>query len=178
MSKINIFLLSMLSVSLGACGFHLRGISGDYYKFPFQTVYVQCNHVIICQNLLTSIKTQDLAKLESDSSKAEVIINLINEQTSRDPQGMSSVGRIAAYTLTYQVQAQVWQNGKQIDNDIDISAQSIMQYNDSTILADTQEEANFWDMLHQNANNQLIRRLIHIKYRNFSVNDTESTQNI
>lgn len=174
MLKINYILISILCITLAACGFHLRGTSGDYYKFPFQTVYVECNGVVICQNLLTSIKTQDLATLESSPAKAEVIIKLKNEQTSRDPQGLNSVGRITSFMLTYQATAQVWQRGEQLGNDMNISVQSLMQYNDSTILADTQEETNFWDQLHQNANNQLVRRLVHFPYRNYSLNDTES----
>ena len=90
-------------------------------------------------------------------------IKLVNEQTSRDPQNFNSVGRIASYILTYQVQAQVFQHDVQIGNTINISVQSVMQYNDSIILASSFDEASFWDKLHEDATNQLIRRLIAIK---------------
>lgn len=174
MTQLNLALLFILTITLTACGFHLRGTNGDSYRFPFQTVYVECNNVIVCQNLTTAIKTQDLAKLVNTPESAEVIIKLVKEQTSRDILSINSVGRVSAYLLTYQMQAQVWQNQEQINNDISVAAQATMQYNNSTILADTKEEANMWDLLHQKATNQLVRQLIHFKYRNFSLNDTES----
>lgn len=179
----NKFLILITSVvTLSGCGFHLRGISGDY-KLPFATVYLDCNNIVICPNLQTAIKTQSLAKLVSSpnmpinkkndlknttNAKEEIqgpitTIRLVNEQTSRDPQNFNSVGRIAAYILTYQVQAQVWQYGSQIGDTINVSAQSVMQYNDSIILANNLDEATFWDKLHQSATNQLIRRLVAFK---------------
>jgi outer membrane lipopolysaccharide assembly protein LptE/RlpB len=160
-------------IFLSSCGFHLNGLSGDF-KFPFETVYVECNNVIICQNFTNAIKTQSLAIIESTPDQAEVTIRLANEQTSRDPQGFNSVGRISSYLLTYQAQATVWQKSEQIGDDINLYSQIIMQYNDSTILADNQEEGTFWDQLHQNVTNQLIRRLVHFHYRNYSIDDSES----
>jgi outer membrane lipopolysaccharide assembly protein LptE/RlpB len=144
---------------LSSCGLHLRGMSGSY-KLPFKSVYLQCSDVVICANLTHVITSQNLTKLVDSPNKAETIIRVFNEQTSRDPQAFNSVGRIAAYILTYQATAQVWQNGEQVNNDIVISTQAVMQYNDSIILASNQNETSFWDNLHENATNQLIRRLV------------------
>ena len=150
-----VFLLITL---LSACGFHLRGSNGDY-KFPFKSVYVECGSVVICPDLKTAIKTQNLTILTATPDKAEVIIKLVNEQTSRDPQGFNSAGRIAAFLLTYQTTAQVWQKGEQVGRDLTSISQAVMQYNDSTILSNNQNEVTFWDQLHQNVTNQIIRRL-------------------
>ena len=147
-----------ISLLLSACGFHLRGSNGNY-KFPFKSIYLECGSVVICSNLQTSIKTQELSPLAPRPESAEVIIKLVNEQTSRDPQGFNSAGRIAAFLLTYQATAQVWENGEQIGKDMTSTSQAIMQYNDSTILANNQNEVIFWDQLHQNVTNQIIRRL-------------------
>lgn len=170
--KINYTLLFGLSFILCACGFHLRGYNNTSYKFPFKTVYVQCDNVVICSNLKIMIKTDDLAKLESSPEKAEATIRVFNEQTSRDSQGFNAVGRISAYILTYQIEAQILRNKEVIGNPINVSVQSVMQYNDATILADTQEEANFWDNLHQNATYQLARKIVYFK--SSKNNDTES----
>ena len=149
---------------LNACGFHLRGSNYSNYKFPFRKVYLECGNVIICQNLKTAIITESLAQLESAPNTPKTItIKLSNEQTSRDPQGFNSVGRISAYIFTYQAVAQLWQKGEQIGNDINVSQHLIMQYNDGTILADTTEEQNFWEQLHEMATNQLIHRIIYFK---------------
>ena len=152
-----------LIMLLSACGFHFRGMAGSNYKFPFKTVYVECGGVVICQNLKTAISTQDLAQLESSPESAEIVIKLHDEQTSRNPQTLNSAGRIAAYILSYQAQASIWKNHRQLGGDITVFHQIIMQYNDSTILADTTEEQNFWNQLHEMATNQLIHRIIYFK---------------
>lgn len=171
----NRFLLLLLCLCLCACGFHLRGFNNTDFKFPFQSVYVDCNGVVICPNFKTMIVTDDLSQLKDKPESAEVTIKLLNEQTARDAQGFNSVGRISAYLLTYQAQAQVYQHHEQIGDTIDVSVQSTMQYNDATILSNNLGEANFWDNLHQLAATQLVRRLVYFKYRNYSLDEpTES----
>lgn len=172
--KINIGLMLLIIFILASCGFHLRGQSGNNYKFPFKKIYIECGGVVICQNLKTAITTEDLAILESSPANDTVVIKLSNEQTSHDAQGFNSVGRISAYILTYQAAATLWQNGEQLGNEILISQHLVMQYNDSTILADTTEEQNFWDQLHQMATNQLIHRIIYFKAFKIPTHDTES----
>lgn len=165
----------VFSLCLNGCGFHLRGKNHDY-NLPFNYVYLDCKNVNICSNLKSAIKTQGLTQIvnaptptkEQISSNNGKIPNvttilLLNEQTSRDPQNFNSVGRISAYLLTYQIQAQIWQDGVQIGDTLEIQTQSVMQYNDSIILANNIDEAKFWDNLHENATNQLIRKLVAFK---------------
>lgn len=171
----NYVMLLGLLLLVCSCGFRLRGYNNTDYKFPFQKVYVTCDNVVICPNLKTVIRTDDLAVNESSPESADVTIKLLNEQTSRDAQGFNSAGRIAAFVLTYQVQAQVYQKGNQIGDTINVQVQSTMQYNDATILSNNQEEVKFWDDLHVNATNQLVRRLVYFKsYKTYSTDDSES----
>ncbi len=168
-------IILLMITTLSSCGFHIRGYNNTDYKLPFETVYIECSNVIICTNFNNMIKTDDLARIVTSPESAEVTIKLFNEQTSRDAQGFTSVGRIAAYTLSYQVQAQVWQNHEQIGSTLNIFSQSTMQYNDATIRSNEIGEAQFWDNLHQSATNQLVRRLIYFKYRDYNINEaTES----
>ncbi len=169
------FVILLIITTLSGCGFHLRGYNTTDYKFPFETVYIECNNVIICTNFSTMVKTDDLARIVNTPESAEVTIKLLNEQTSRDAQGFNAAGRIATYSLSYQVQAQVWQHNEQIGNTLNILSQSIMQYNDATIRSNEIGEATFWDNLHQSATSQLVRRLVYFKYRSYSVDEpTES----
>lgn len=156
------FFMLICVIMLSACGFHLRGFRGNY-SLPFKSIYLECSNVVICTNFQTIVTTQNLAKFKTNPKDAEVTIKLFDEQTRRDPQTFNSIGRIAAYTLTYKVKAQVWKHGEQIGNDISLMAQSIMQYNDSTILSNNQNEVTFWDNLHEDVANQLIRRLMYLK---------------
>ncbi len=154
-------LIIVLVCIVSACGFHLRGTEGSY-RLPFKSVYLDCNNVIICSNLHTAIKIQNFTNINNKIESAEAVITLFDEQTSRDPQAFNSVGRIAAYLLTYQIKATVTKNNLPIGKTIVISVNSIMNYNDSVILATNQNEVIFWNNLHQKATNQLIYQLVHV----------------
>lgn len=138
-------------------------MSGNY-KFPFKKVYLQCDMAVICYNFTNAIKTQTLATISNSPESATVTINLFNEQTSREPQTFNAAGRISSYILTYQVDAKIIQNQQQLGEDIHIMVNSSMNYNDSQILSANQNEAAIWESLHENATNQLIRRLVYFKY--------------
>lgn len=174
MKLINLFLFMFLITVLSACGFHLRGTNGDNYKLPFERIYVKCDNVIICSQFTTIVQAESLATVESSPRNADVTIHLYNEQTNRDIAGFSSIGRVSAYLLTYQVNADVLDHGDLIGDQIQLNTKITMQYNDAMILSDQQEEAKFWDRLHGMAVEQLIRRLIHFKYRKYSLITNES----
>ncbi len=157
-----LFLLIPLLLLTG-CGFHLRGSPGADYNFPFKKVYLECGTVIICSNLTTAINTQELAKIVTNPESADATIKLVKEETSRDAQNFTSVGRASAYLLTYRVTAQIIQKHEQIGNDLVVSSSSTMQYNDSIILATNQNEITFWEQLHESVTNQLIKRITFFK---------------
>lgn len=157
-----ILIILFLSI-LSGCGFYLRGSPGADYKFPFKTVYIDCGNVIICPNLTTAIKTQMLAAIESSPESAQATIKLVKEETSRDAQDFTGVGRVSSYLLTYQVTTQIFQRNEQVGNDIVVSVQTTMQYNDTIILSSNQNEVSFWNQLHEAATNQLVKRITFLK---------------
>ncbi|MCE3268236.1 MAG: hypothetical protein K0R49_488 [Burkholderiales bacterium] len=159
----NFLFLIILFLFLSGCGFHLRGMPGADYKLPFKTIYIDCGNVVICPNLKNVINTQMLSTIVNNPESAQATVKLIKEDTSRDAQGFTSIGRASAYILTYRVTAQIIQKHVPIGNDIVVSSQSVMQYNDSIILASNQNEITFWDQLHESVTNQLIKRIIFFK---------------
>lgn len=173
----NNLLLTFFILILSACGFHLRGYNDTDYKFPFKSVFIRCQGVTVCTNLTNMIKTHDLATIESKEANAEVVISLYNEQTSRDIQGFNAAGRISAYIMTYQFQAQLYKKNIAYGNPMNISVNGVMQYNDATILADTQEEANLWNNLHNNATDQLVRKIVYSsRSNNLSTNSNNTNE--
>lgn len=166
--------LTIMTVLISSCGFHLRGTHGDNYKFPFKSVYIQCDNVIICKKFIKSIQTEQLAIIVNDPTKADVTIRLFNEQTQRNVAGISSIGRVSSYQLTYMVNIAVLDHGDLVGNEMNITSNILMQYNDANILSDQQEEETFWDQAHTNAVRQIIRRITHLKYRKYSLNVNES----
>lgn len=166
MCSLRYILLLLISLVLCcSCGFHLNGIGKYNNKIPVNNLYLQCDKVILCKQLADTIKQRQLANLVTDPSQANAIIKLSDELTDRRALNYNVMGRVSAYTLSYQVTMQVWQNNKQISNDVTISVQENMQYTDSLILASNQEEARLWNLLHQRAINTIINHLIYFKYQ-------------
>lgn len=163
MRLLNFLLVAILFLFLAGCGFHLRGSPGADYKFPFKKVFIDCGNVVICPNLVNAIKTQELAKIVTTPESANATIKLVKEETSRDAQSFTGVGRVSAYLLTYRVTAQIIEKHEQIGNDIVVSSGSTMQYNDSIILSSNQNEVTFWDQLHEAVTNQLVKRITFFK---------------
>lgn len=169
-NKYNIIISIALSLVTISCAFHLRGYNNSDYSLPYKSVYLQCDNVIICDNLSNQIKINNLAKLESNALDADATIHVFNEQTSREPQGFNGAGRISQYNLTYQVSAVVLVKNNQVGNEINITSTANMMYNDATILADNQEETTFWNNLHNDAARRLLERVIYITKANKNTN--------
>jgi LPS-assembly lipoprotein len=146
---------------LFSCGYYLRG-TNNVYKIPYNSIYLDCSKVIICDNLKLAIKTQNLTLLTNDINNADAIIKVSNEETSKVPQNYNIAGRIASYRLTYQVSTKILdKTHPKEDITFNVYTSSIMNYNDSTILANNINEQDIWNKMHQNATSQLIRKLIY-----------------
>ena len=168
-----IILLALTLCIICSCGFHLRGYNNTDFKFPFQTVYLECDNVLICTNFRNVISTNSLANLATQSESAQVTIKLANEQTKRDIQSLNSFGRVSSYLLTYQVEAQIFKHREPIGKTMYVSTQMSMQYNDATILSNNIGEAKLWDQLHIKATNQLVRQIVYFNHRNYSIDESK-----
>lgn len=158
-------LLAIVSLLLcTACGFHLNGIGSEPKHIPVNSIYIQCDNVAICPELVETIKQKELTHISDNTLKANAVVKVFNELTNRQPLNYNNLGHVSAYTLSYQITVQVWQYNQQVANDINISVQENMQYTDSLILASNQEEAQLWGILHQKAVNQLVNHLVYFKY--------------
>lgn len=174
MKKNNLLLIPPLVMLLSACGFHLRGLQGDF-KFPYQSVYLQCDGTVICHDFESAVKSENLAKVVTNKESADAMIIVSNEQTSRDGYGYNASGQLSSYLLTYQVAAQVFdRSGNQIGQTIVVQQQTVMAYNNSLILSAQQQEDKSWDSVHQAVISSLIRRIVYSHPYQASTNETES----
>ena len=173
-NKIALLALTVIGVGLWGCGFHLRGYDGNY-KFPYKTVYLQCDTAVICTPFEKTITNEYLTKLVKNHESAEVTLLVSNEQTSRDSYGFNGTGQISSYLLTYQISAQVFDRvGNQIGQTIVVQSQTIMSYNNSLILSAGQQEDQSWELLHQNVISSLIQRIVYSNPKLVSINVAES----
>ncbi len=172
---VNTLMGLILLFSIVGCGFHLRGKSSDSYRFPYNSVYLDCGTPVICRGFRSAIQIESLTSLVSSPSKAEAVIVVSNEQTSRDALDYNGIGQVASYLLSYQITAQVFDpKGNQIGNDIVVKNQMTINYNNSLILSAQQQENTTWDQIHQNVINSLIRRIIYSHPKQVSPYEAES----
>lgn len=173
-NRIKLLLPIILALVTVGCGFHLRGVDGDY-QFPYKTVYLECTTPVICESLKSTIKNENLTKLVMNKESAEAIILVDHEQTNRTAYNFNSVGQIASYKLSYEVTAQVFNpKGTQTMPDIRVHSQDIINYNNSLILSANQQEEQTWDNVHQNVISSLIRRIVYSHPYLASENSSES----
>ncbi len=159
----NSYLITIICFLINSCGLHLRGYNNTSFKFPFKNVYLDCDTVIICKNLHNVIINDELATIVTNQKNADATIKVYNEQTTRDSQGFNNAGRISSYILSYQVSLKILNSNQEVKAIIPISSQIVMNYNDATILSNNQQENKFWDLLHSEATNQLVRRIVYFK---------------
>lgn len=158
--KVNFIMLAVLFV-LTSCGFHLRGLDNDY-QFPYKTILVDCDGITICDSFKNTIKVESLALMVESRESAEAVITLTDQNADRIVYNYNSVGQIASYKLIYQITARIYSKDDiQTAPDIKVSAQELLNYNNSLILSATQAEQDVWDRVHQSAVNTLVRRIVY-----------------
>lgn len=159
--KLNRILIVVFVLFLSSCGFHLRGIDGDY-QFPYKSVYLDCNVDAVCPEFKKAIINQNLATIVTNKESAEAIISVSDERLNTENSNFNSVGQIAGLKLTYEVTARVYNRaGIQEMPDIIARSSNTINYNNSLILSATQEEQITWNELHDNVINIIIRRIVY-----------------
>lgn len=159
--KLSRVLIVIWVLSLTACGFHLRGVDGNY-QFPYKSIYLDCNVDAVCPILKKTIINQNLATIVTSKESAEAIVTVSDERTNRENSNFNAVGQISGIKLTYEVTARVYnKSGIQEMPDIIAKSSSTINYNNSLILSASQEEQTAWSDLHDNVINIIIRRIVY-----------------
>jgi LPS-assembly lipoprotein len=155
-----IFLLLMTSLSLVACGFHLRGSLPSDVAFAFKSLYLQSQADTPFVTELRSALTASKISLTPDSDKAELILDVISEQSSKQILSLSGAGRVQEFQLFYRVSLRAY-DSKQNDwlPAEEILLTRILAYDDAQVLAKEQEEALLYRDMRSDAVAQAIRRL-------------------
>ncbi len=153
-----------VAVSLTACGFHLRGSDLKDIAFPFKSLYVKAPaetpFVTDLRRALTASKvTQTTA-----ADQAEVVLEVVSEQPTKQILSLSGSGRVQEYQLFYRVSLRAY-DSKQNDwlPPEEISLSRILPYDDTQVLAKDQEEAMLYKDMRSDAVAQAMRRLIRAK---------------
>ncbi len=147
-------------LALSACGFHLRGSMPGDTSYAFKSLYVKAPaetpFVIALRRMLISSKIA----IAPSADKADLVLDVVSEQSSKQILSLSSAGRVQEYQLFYKVSLRAY-DAKQVDwlPADEISLSRIMSYDDALALPKQQEEAMLFNDMRSDAVGQVMRRL-------------------
>ena len=159
-------LVLFMALALAACGFHLRGSMLSDVAFSFKSLYLKApGETPFVTDLRRSLNVNKIT-LAPTSDKAELVLEVISEQTSKQILSLSSSGRVQEFQLIYRVSLRAF-DSKQVDwlPAEEIMLSRILAYDDAQVLAKEQEEALLYKDMRSDAVTQTIRRLGRAKPR-------------
>ena len=158
-SRINFIWILLLSATLAACGFQLRGVA----NLSFKTIFVQGSTLSISRELNQSFKTNGI-QVVNKVEDAEILIEMLNETNEKRILSLSGGGVVREYELNYHVSfrtrdpaSEAWSAPQTVQVRRDFS------YNDNALLGKLDEEARLNTDMRSDAIREIMRRLSAIK---------------
>ena len=155
-------LLGLAALLLGGCGFKLRGDQ----NYAFQTLAVMPNPgAAVATELRRSFgdKVQVLEP-EEPLQKAQVVIDILQEQREKVVVGISSSGQVREFQLRLRVKFKMrTPQGDELTPPTDLLQQRDISFNESAVLAKEAEEGLLYRDMQSDIVQQLMRRLAKVK---------------
>jgi LPS-assembly lipoprotein len=157
-------LLLLMVLALAACSFHLRGSNFKDIQLAFKSLYLKApGETPFVADLRRTLKSNKI-ELATTADKADLVLEVVSEQTLKQILSLSGAGRVQEYQLFYKVSLRAYDNQQ---NDWlpaeEISLSRILEYDDSQVLAKEQEEALLYKDMRSDAVMQALRRLYRAK---------------
>ena len=153
----------MLTLLLGACGFHLRGEGA--FALPFQTLYVKStnDYAPFIGELKRAIEANGV-QITDTPGQAQLTLHIVSETTDKQILSLSGSGRVREYRLQYNISLRAY-DSKQQDwlAPEEITLRRDFSYDDTQVLAKEQEENLLYQDMRGDAVQQVLRRLNHAK---------------
>jgi len=153
-----------LAASLAACGFQLRGSTGQY-NMPFQSIYLAFPETSpLGTELKRNLRAGDAVRIEDDASKAQALFDVLGESRNNAILSLNSLGRVREYSLSYTLVFRVRDaNNKELLGPTEITLRRNIAFDESQVLAKESEEALLYRDMQSDLVQQILRRLAAIK---------------
>jgi len=169
-------ILFLLTLSLGSCGFHLRGHNLQGSSFPFASLYLKsAAPTPFVADLNNSLELYKI-KLIPAADQADLTLDIVSENTDKQILALSGAGQVLEYQLRYRISLRAYdrQMVEWMPAD-EIILQRTLTYDPAQILAKEQEEALLYRDMRSDAVQQVMRRLSRAKPRPEPVSADETT---
>ena len=156
---LRLWLVLLMSASLIACGFHLRGAA----DITFSSIHLQGSTLIISKNLKKMLTLNGVKVLDS-AENAELLLELVGEENEKRILSLSGSGKVNEFELYYRVHYRTRLAGDALWSQVQtVEARRDYSYSDTELLAKQGEEKRLNEDMQNSVLNNLIRRLSALK---------------
>ncbi len=154
----NLSALGLLSLSgLSACGFKLRGSVNSPYKGILISGRPSPQ---LRYDLESIISTGTNAKVVTNGKDADLILEIVSEESTRQILTYTSTGQISAYRLNNRVIFRAFDNtGAEVIAESDIYVTRDLDFSTSTVLAADAQQQQFLESMRADLAIQILRRV-------------------
>lgn len=157
MPSYRVLLALVTALSLGACGFELRGST----NIPFKTLYIGVADTSpIAVELKRRIRGNGPTKIVSDPATAEAKLEVLHERVSSDIQTINSLGLATEYDLYYHIQFRVTDaKGRIFIPPTELALKRLILANNNAVLAENSQITQLFSDMQSDAAQQILRRI-------------------
>ena len=166
-------LIVLLTATLAACGFHLRGSAGS--DLPYASMYIALPETAEVRVWLERyLRGSTNTTVSDDTKTATVTFQQLSDSRDKSILSIDARGRVREYRLQMRYRFRlVDAQGREIVAPQEISMNRDMTYDDSQVLSKSMEENLLWRDMTNDLVNQIMRRLSRIKPKDPSVEDDD-----
>jgi LPS-assembly lipoprotein len=150
-------LIALPTLFTAACGFRLRGS----VSIPYKVIAITgVPSPLLRSDLEMIILTGSDSKVANNAKDADLILEIISEQNTREILAYNAAGQISAYRLNSRVEFRATdQNGVDVVPEAEIYVTRDMDFSVSTVLATDVQMAQFTNEMRTNLALQILRRV-------------------
>jgi len=152
--------LLMISLLLGACGFHLRG----QVYIPFETIYIQAANpnTPFISELRRNLESGKV-KIVSAADQAELVLDIVSEFPGKQVLTLGADGRVNEFRLFFKVSLRAYDHEKDWIPAEEIALRRDYSYDDTIVQAKEAEETLLYQSMRSDMVQQIMRRLSRAK---------------
>jgi LPS-assembly lipoprotein len=152
-----LLLSSLLIISLGACGWHLRGSVG----LSFDTIYIDGSaNSEVGKRIKERLNRKKTVNVVSDPSDAGIGLKILKENLEKKHSIISSTGKVSEYELLLKLEYEITKSGADVDAVVDqLVIRRLMTYSDDNLVAKNSEEDSLIKDMYSEASRALLVRV-------------------
>lgn len=149
-------LLLTLLLTLGACGFQLRGPA----QLPFETIFVQGGGNLLGPDLQRYLQSGSNVTVVQAPEEAQAVLVIVGESREKRILSLTGGGRVGEFELFYRLSFRLHDGkGTELMPLQQLELKRALTFSDVQVLAKQQEEAMMYRDMQSDAVQQVVRRL-------------------